>query len=234
MTETRHAGFAVSVDALLQQWARREDAPSGSAYVVSTEISGRLRGGVEWRHENSISVGVLARPRALEPSEIELGWLAASLGAASALSQVTGVRYECGWPDRIDPSTGAGTGPSAFEVAVSSVGHLGPGRIDHIVMIVRIAAPAQTGPLTEIAPHVVEQVRIAGRLLDEPGQLLDRYRETCSTLGRRVSLTLLPHGSVRGRARDVDHAGSLMLESPTGLVESVAVAMLGRLDVIDA
>ena len=31
MSETRRASIALSVDALMQQWARQEEAPAGSA-----------------------------------------------------------------------------------------------------------------------------------------------------------------------------------------------------------
>ena len=46
-------------------------------------------------------------------------------------------------------------------------------------------------------------------------------------------MTLLPRGSTRGLARDVDPYGALLLESPTGLVEPVPIATLGRLELMD-
>jgi biotin-(acetyl-CoA carboxylase) ligase len=231
MSEVRRVQVALSIDALMQQWARQEDGPAGSALIATTEIAGRLRGGVEWRHENSISVGVLARPRALEPPAVDLGWLAASIGAASALDLVTGGRHGCQWPDRVVRPTFAVEGVGQFEVAISSVGQLGPGRIDHIIMIVRIVGLGNVS--ADLATAVVDEVRAAALLLDEPGQLLQRYRDVCSTLSRQVSMTLLPRGSVRGLARDVGQYGGLLLESPTGLIESVPVTALGRLEMID-
>ena len=231
MIEIRRIQIALSVDALMQQWARQDEAPAGAALIASTEIAGRLRGGVEWRREESVSVGVLARPRALEPSEVELGWLVASLGAASALDAVTGKRHTCVWPDRVvRDSTTPGDDEDA-EVVVSSAAQLGPGRIDHIVLIARVAGLGDAAD--EAAAALVAELRATARLLDEPAALVEQYRERCSTLGQRVSMTLLPLGSVRGRARDVDHSGALLLESPTGLVEPVAVATLGRLEIID-
>ena len=231
MSEIRRAGIALSVDALMQQWARQEDAPAGSALIASTEIAGRLRGGVEWRHDNSISVGVLARPRALEPSAVELGWLATSVGAAAALDRVVGARYGCQWPDRVLSSPPVTDGGVPDHIMVTSVAQLGPGRIEHVIMIVRIAGLGDAAG--EVATAVVDEVRVAAHLLDEPASLVARYRERCTTLGRRVSITLLPRGSTRGLARDVDPNGALLLESPTGLVEPVPVATLGRLELID-
>lgn len=232
MTEIRRTEIALSVDALVLQWARQEDAPDGAALIASTEIAGRLRGGVEWRRDQSVSVGVLARPRALEPSEVELGWLVASLGAAAALDRVTGNRHMCVWPDRVVPDPMIAGDDEHLEVAVSSAGRLGPGRIEHIVMIARVAGLADVADEAGVA--LVDELRAIAPLLDQPLALVEQYRERCSTLGRRVSMTLLPRGTARGTARDIDRSGALLLESPTGLVEPVAVAALGRLEIIDS
>lgn len=39
---------------------------------------------------------------------------------------------------------------------------------------------------------------------------------------------MLPHGSMRGRASDIDGAGRLVLVSPTGLKEQIAVASVNE------
>ncbi|NNE12555.1 MAG: hypothetical protein HKN41_09985 [Ilumatobacter sp.] len=229
MTEIRRARFAVSVDALLQQWARQEGAPAGTALIASTEIAGRIRGGVEWRHDESVAVGVLARPRALEPSEVELGWLAAGLGAAAALDQVTGGHSVCLWPDRV---VGTATDDREHvDAVVSSAGHLGPGRVDDVVLIARVAGLADVAD--GLGEALVAELRSSARLLDEPTGLVEQYRHRCATLGRRVSMTLLPHGTTRGLARDVSLEGALLVESPTGLTEPIPVATLGRLETLD-
>lgn len=225
MTDIRRARVAVSVDALVQQWARQEDAPAGAAVIASSEIAGRLRGGVEWRQAGAVAVGVLARPSALDPSEVELGWLVAGLGAAAALDQSDGGRHVCEWPDRVERAAAGGGGGAV----VSSVGQLGPGRVDHIVLIARVAGPVDDA----VGDALVAGLRVAAGLLDEPAALVEQYRHRCSTLGRRVSMTLLPWGSTRGVARDVTRTGALLLESPTGLVDPIRVAALGRLEHLD-
>lgn len=232
MTEIRRAEIAVSVDALVSQWARQEDAPAGAALIASTEIAGRMRGGVEWRRDQAVAVGVLARPTALAPFEVELGWLVASLGAASGLERVTGIRHWCVWPDRVVSSSTSVGADELVEVVVSSVGQLGPARIEHIVLIARVAGLGDAADEAGLA--LVDELRATAPLLDRPEALLERYRERCSTLGRRVSISLLPRGTTRGTARDIDRTGALLLESPTGLVEPVAVAALDRLEIVDA
>lgn len=227
MTDIRRARVAVSVDALMQQWARQEAAPAGAAVIASTEIAGRVRGGLEWRHADAVSVGVLARPRALDPSEVELGWLVAGLGTAAALDRSTGEPHVCTWPDRVEPA--AAGAPDGHRAAVSSHGQLGPGRVDHIVLVARVAGPVGEA----VGDALVAGLRASARLLDEPASLVEQYRERCSTLGRRVSMTLLPRGSTRGLARDVARSGALLVESPTGLVEPIRIAALDRLDVLD-
>ena len=69
--------------------------------------------------------------------------------------------------------------------------------------------------------------------LDEPDSILDAYRPRCATLGEAVELRLLPHGTMRGLADDIDDAGRLVLASPTGLRERIAVAALKSVHVLE-
>jgi len=68
--------------------------------------------------------------------------------------------------------------------------------------------------------------------LDNPASILDAYRDRCSTLGRAVELRLLPHGSMRGQATDIDDSGRLVLASPTGLRERISVAALNQVTLL--
>ena len=68
--------MALSVEALLHQWARQSAAPAGAAVVAETEIAARRRGGIEWRTDDAVAVGVLARPEALDPGSGDVAWLA--------------------------------------------------------------------------------------------------------------------------------------------------------------
>jgi len=217
----RRVPVAVSVDALMHQWARQESAPAGSALVAEAEISARLRGGALWRTSEALAAAVLARPAGLDPSGVDLAWLAASLGVARALDTAVGGEHRCEWPDGVRAGSGA-------EVAVSAVSILGPGRVDYAILIVRL------GPVSAFVPPVDEAVlvgelRAAVRLLDEPDELVDAYRGRCATVGCTAAVALLPHGAVRGTVRGIGADGRLEVESPTGLVERIAVSSFSSL-----
>lgn len=221
-SEVRHASVALTIDALLLQWARQDSAPDGSAYVVDREISPRRRGGALWQHPDSIAVGVVVRPLTVEPSSVDLLWVAASIAAAEGLTDLTDRQHRCVWPDRLEGPSGAD-----FDVAITASAQFGPGRIDHGVLIVRVApVPAERD---RVADTLVDALRSSGRLLDHPGLLLKQYHDRCATLGCRVSASLLPRGSVRGVVSEVSTNGGLVLTSPTGHTESIAVAMLNEL-----
>ena len=267
----RRVPVAVSVDALMHQWARQESAPAGSALVAEAEISARLRGGALWRTSEALAAAVLARPAELDPSGVDLAWLAASLGAARALDIAAGGEHRCEWPDVVLAGSGA-------EVAVSAVSVLGPGRVDYAILIARLGPIGAFGPPGEEAglaegladsneprrhgafvPPVDEaglaegladsneprrhgafaspvddavlvgELRAAARLLDEPDELVDAYRGRCATVGCTAAVALLPHGAVRGTVRGIGADGRLEVESPTGLVERIAVSSFSSL-----
>lgn len=267
----RRVPVAVSVDALMHQWARQESAPAGSALVAEAEISARLRGGALWRTSEALAAAVLARPAELDPSGADLAWLAASLGAARALDIAAGGEHRCEWPDAVLAGLGV-------EVAVSAVCTLGPGRVDYAILIVRLGPIGAFGPPGEEAglaegladsdgprrhgafgPPVDEagltegpadsdgarrhgafaspvdeaglvgELRAAARLLDEPDELVDVYRGRCATVGCTAAVALLPHGAVRGTVRGIGADGRLEIESPTGLVERIAVSSFSSL-----
>lgn len=216
---TRTVTVALSVEALLHQWARQSAAPAGAAVVADTEIAARRRGGIEWRTPDAVAVSVLARPEMLDPSAVDVGWAAAGLAAARALDACRDGRRSCLWPDLI-----ACEPDDDLEVAVNSVCTLGPGRVELAALTVRVGPLAASEERTRVTDGLLLHLREAVTELDHPASILHAYRDRCSTLGRAVELRLLPHGSMRGMAADIDDAGQLVLASPTGLRERIAVA----------
>ena len=257
----------------MHQWARQESAPAGSALVVDTEISARLRGGVIWRNPEPLAAAVLARPAGLNPSGADLAWLAASLGAARALDAAGGRGHELGADGAYGPDTaraldatggrehagdtggqrhggraqaldgGGGRehrcewpdtvlAPGGAEVVVSAVCVLGPGRVDYAILTVRLGPVAAFDPQVG-ADGLVGELRAAARLLDEPGELVAAYRRRCATVGCTAAVALLPHGAARGTVRGIDADGRLEIESPTGMVERIAVSSFSSLRKLD-
>lgn len=249
VSEIRRVAVAVSAEALMHQWARQESASAGSALVVDTEISARLRGGVIWRNPEPLAASVLARPAGLDPSGADLAWLAASLGAARALDAAGGRGHElgadgaygpdtaraldaaggrehcCEWPDTV-------LAPGGAEVVVNAVCVLGPGRVDYAILTARLGPVAAFDPQVG-ADGMVGELRAAARLLNEPDELVAAYRRRCATVGCTAAVALLPHGAARGTVRGIDADGRLEIESPTGMVERIAVSSFSSLRKLD-
>ena len=167
----------------------------------------------------------------------DLAWPAAGLAAAGALSEVTGDRYVCDWPDGVRSAADGGVrteaAPEPVTAATTASTHLGPGRVDYAVLTVRAAPVGMLGPRDELIESLVRHARECIRLLDEPSELLGRYRGCCATLGRRVAVSLAPTGSIRGTAIDIAPCGGLVVRSATGLTETVAVPTLRTVTLLD-
>lgn len=230
---------ALSAEARMHQRARQEAAPTSAAVVVDTEISARLRGGVEWDHPDAVAVAVLARPVALDYRNADLAWLAAGLAAAGALGELTDDRYVCDWPDGVRSAAvvAGATGTDATlrspSVAATASTHLGPGRVDYAVVVIRVAPVDMLGSRDALIDSLVRHARECARRLDDPVELLARYRACCATLGHRVAISLAPNGATRGVATDIAASGGLVVRSATGLAETVAVPALRRLSLLE-
>ena len=219
--------MALSVEALLHQWARQSAAPAGAAIVADTEIAARRRGGIEWRTPDTVAVCVLARPEALDPSLVDVGWAAAGLAAARALDVCRDGHRSCLWPDLIECEP-----EDDLDVAVSFACTLGPGRVEFAALTVRAGPVVPPEERSRITGELLAHLRDLASGLDDPESILDDYRDRCSTLGRAVELRMLPHGTVRGLATDIDDGGRLVLASPTGLREPIAVASINEVTLL--
>lgn len=225
--EIRTLEVALSTEALLHQWARSESAPEGAAIVAHQEIAARLRGGTEWRTPDAVAVSVLARPSKLDPTDLDLGWLAAGIGAATALASCFGGDHRCLWPDRVDGPLGADV-----EAITGSTAHLEPGRVEYLILSARVG-PLASADRERVIDALVIGLRAAVDSLNDPDSLVAAYRVRCATLGRTVTVSLLPHGTTRGTADDIGHAGSLQLSSATGLKEHLPVSMVNRVEPVN-
>ncbi len=220
---TKTVAVALSVEALMHQWARQSQAPAGAAVIAETEIAARRRGGIEWRTPDAVSVSVLARPDSLDAATADVAWAASSLAAAQALEDCRGGRRGCLWPDTVsvEPSEG-------LEVAVGAACTLGPGRVEFAVLTVRVGPMASPEERSHMADALLSNLRRLAARLDDPATIFDEYRARCSTIGHAVEVQLLPQGTMRGLATDVDDSARLVLTSPTGLREQITVGALNQ------
>jgi biotin-(acetyl-CoA carboxylase) ligase len=205
----RDAVVALSVDALAGAWARQEGAPSGAVQTAEQEIAARLRGGVEWRVSPATAVAMVVRP-SLPAERGDLVWIAGTLAAARAVAELRGEAATPWWPDRV-----AVDGRVLDDVAVGAHVHLGPGIVDHALLVVRVgrasAEEAVIDAMTAVLP-----------LLDEPEALLAELRAV-EGWRRQALVRLASRSESRGEIAGVDDTGGLELRSPSGMVERFAV-----------
>ena len=212
----RRVAVGISAEALLQQWARQEQAPNGAAMVLDTEIAARARGGVDWRHDLAVSVAVLARPGDLPVEAAEAGWFAAGLAAARALDRAVGGQHDVVWPDAVAAADS--------EVAVTANAALTAGRVEFVTLVARIASWPPEVERAALEDALIEELRSAAAVLDRPADLAERYGARCAQLHQAAEIQLLPHGTTRGIPTRFTETGALIVTSPTGLEEQLAVA----------
>lgn len=225
----------MSVEALAAAWARREDAPDGAVVIARAEIAGRLRGGEPSMigGDDALLIAVVTRPE-IDPMHEALLWLPASLAADEALGEAGANGRRLRWPDRI-----VRAGFAVPLCAVNVVTQLGPGRVDHSVVSLRVDKRTIAGDgralqrddvvierfVAEIRRHLVT-------LRDDPAAVLDAYAERCDLIGERVRVELMPRGEARGRVAAVDAEGFLVVESSTGMLDRVPPSTLRSLEIL--
>ncbi|HVL06477.1 MAG TPA: biotin--[acetyl-CoA-carboxylase] ligase [Acidimicrobiales bacterium] len=173
-------------------------AGAGDGVVVGADhqTAGRGRRGRTWesRPGASLLVSVILRPA---PALVTL---AAGVAAAEACAAVAGAAVSLKWPNDL-LLDGLKLGGILSElVAGAAVVGLG----------LNLAwAPAGAACLgAAVDRHAVLDAYLAG--LEAPGDVLARYRDRCTTLGRRVRVEA-PGGAVEGFATGVDEHGQLVV-----------------------
>ena len=174
----------------------RAGAPDGVVVGADHQTAGRGRRGRSWesRPGGSLLVSVILRPA---PALVTL---AAGVAAAEACGAVAGVDVGLKWPNDLLVD-GAKVGGILSElVAGAAVVGLG----------LNLGwAPAGAAALGPVDRDVLLDAYLAG--LDAGGDVLGRYRDRCTTLGRRVRVDL-PGATIEGVATDVDGDGRLLVE----------------------
>lgn len=228
----RHFPVAVSVEAMAMAWANKEEAPSGAAVVVDTEIGARGLHGKVWRVSaaDSLACSVVLHP-ALSVEEGNASWLVAGLAAAKAAESTTGTEMSTWWPDSV--MTG---GTRDVVSAVRAEVQLGPGKVKNAVVTLRFDLPALGLPLArkdELLEAVVTAVDdVTAELEEGPAAVAAAYEKRCAVLGNRVRIELRPKGETRGVATRVTRTALLELKSPSGMVERIGVDQLRTLHVL--
>ena len=175
----------------------RAGAPDGVVVGAEHQTAGRGRRGRTWEAPPgaSLLVSVLLRPA---PALVTL---AAGLAAAGACEAVAGVTVGLKWPNDLMVGEAKVGGILAEAVAGAAVVGLG--------VNLAWAPPGAARLGTDVDRRALLNAYLTG--LDAPGDVLARYRDRCTTLGRRVRVEL-PDEAFEGVATDVDDAGRLVVE----------------------
>lgn len=175
----------------------RAGAPDGVVVGADHQTAGRGRRGRSWesRPGAALLVSAILRPA---PALVTL---AAGVAAAEACEAVAGVRVALKWPNDL-LLDGAKLGGILSEL-VGGAAVVGLG-------INLTWAPAGAAGLGRgVDRGALLDAYLTG--LDRPVDVLPRYCDLCSTLGRRVRVDL-PDGSVEGVATNVDQEGRLVVD----------------------
>ena len=175
----------------------RAGAPDGVVVGADHQTAGRGRRGRTWesRPGTSLLVSVILRPA---PALVTL---AAGVAAAQACEAVAGAGVELKWPNDL-LLDGAKLGGILSE-AVAGAAVVGLG----LNLTWAPAGAACLGPAADRRAVLAAYLAALGA----PGDVIGRYRERCTTLGRRVRVDL-PAGTIEGIATGVDADGRLVVD----------------------
>lgn len=195
----------LSTDAEARAWARG-GAPSGAVVVADYQASPRGRAGLEWqvRQGEGLGFSVILRPQLTAENE---GWLYAA--ATAALADVAGDDATISWPDEVRRGQRL-AGAVGIHVELS-----GEGSVWAVVTVLVPDATPPRGPLLVELVDAIEQ-----RAETPAGEVLERYRPRCSTIGRSVRVHMIPMGPsglvITGIGSDVLPDGALVITTDAG------------------
>ena len=175
----------------------RAGAADGLVIGADHQTAGRGRRGRAWESPagSGLLVSVVLRP--VPP----LVTLAAGLAAAEACEALAGVATSLKWPNDVlvgDRKLGGILSELVGDAAVVGLG---------LNLTWAPEGAACLGPDVERTELLAAY--LAG--LDNPPNVLDRYRSRCATIGRRVRVEL-PGETVEGMAEAVDAEGRLVVD----------------------
>lgn len=218
------------------------------ALVADVQEAGRGRRGRRWEAPAgaSLLMSVLVRPP-LPVSGANLVGTALGLAAADAVEDLAGVALVLKWPN--DVVTGAGVGVPADRKVGGLLAELvddpgdpapGPAVVAGIGLNVAWAAhgfpeeiAATAASLDQLGAEVDRRELVTALLghlerhlgdgdQDACGRMVERYRDRCATLGRRVRVEM-PTAELVGTALDVADDGALVVRGDDATLHTVTV-----------
>jgi BirA family transcriptional regulator, biotin operon repressor / biotin---[acetyl-CoA-carboxylase] ligase len=207
----------------------REGAGPGLVVVADHQTAGRGRAGHRWEDVPGDASLLVSAVLPAPASHRQLGSLAAALAVADAV-RVAGAQPALKWPNDVllDDHKCAGVLLEAVRT---------PGGEDVLIVGVGLDLDWRGTPregeagmwtsVAEVTGDDVDRGEVLALLLrrlarwmervdaDRPG-VLAAYRDGCVTVGRDVEVTLPDGATVRGRVRDLDAEGRLVVAADDG------------------
>ncbi|MCE5216432.1 biotin--[acetyl-CoA-carboxylase] ligase [bacterium] len=219
-----HASIGSTNDRALE--LARQGAPEGFVVVADTQTRGKGRRGKSWQDESgrSLLFTLLLRP-SVDPQLRGLIGLALAVGAAEAVTELTGLAVRTKWPNDLVLLQPSGTpaklagilveGDADFCVAGLglNVGPVPPFAAAGLPAVGLAPHAATVPPREALLAAILRHFEPWYRLLTEDGarQVARAFRELDITLGCAVTLR---EGSreVTGLAVDLDATGALIVQ----------------------
>ena len=208
------------------------DGAENAVVLAGEQTGGRGRLGRKWSSPpGSVAMSVVCRPN-VSPAEVPLLTLAAAVAVVRAAREA-GVDAGIKWPNDVLVSGGSngrseieGTERKLAGILTEMEGEAD--RVSWVIVGIGVNANVDSGRLPEGSTSLraerggredVERRVFVQRVLEEfhalrgePDAILDAWREHALTLGRRVRVET-PGGAVVGNAIDVEHPGTLLIET---------------------
>jgi BirA family biotin operon repressor/biotin-[acetyl-CoA-carboxylase] ligase len=221
-------------------------APEWTVVAAGHQTAGRGRMGRHWTSVpgRSLLFSMVLRP-ALPPDDATVISLLAASEMAAACGRVAGVDVASEWPNDLVAGMDRKVGGILTESAIVD------GTIDHVVLGIGVNVAIETGDFPDQIRSTATSLAMEGgaagpmELLEGflagfreayrpagngfPAAVVERYRNVCATLGRRVRATVLDGTTVEGSAVDLDDHGGLVVETDSGR-QTVAFGEIAHLD----
>lgn len=215
-----------------------QGAPHGTVIIAGSQTGGRGRMGRSFHSPEGTGLYFTAilRPDC-EAQDLMHLTCAVAVAAADAVEAVCGFRPGIKWINDLVYGKRKVAGiltelvlvPGSAKVAAAIVG-IGincrqqeadfPPELRSIAASLSMVADRDISPAALAAALMEQLARLAPRLLTEKASIMDRYRASCITLGREVSLhraDTVTHAT----AVDIDDEGALLVRYPDGRTEAV-------------
>ncbi len=234
-TDVRVVGSTASTNADVAE-AARAGVPEGLVVAAELQTAGRGRAGRVWQApaRSGLAVSVLLRPTVPRES---WGWLPLLTGLAvvGSLGPLSGLDLGLKWPNDVlvdaERKLAGLLAEVVDEAVVVGLGLNVSLRADELPVPTATSLTLEGSDVVDRDPVLRAVLRtLADRYRDFQAAggdavasgILDAYRSSCATLGRRVRVELPGGRCIEGEAVDVDAAGCLVVRADAGLTTLAA------------